>query len=116
MDKIDIKKILEESFGTYTVEEALKAKAEEEKKIDESFELAWNNYHSVSAVRKAAIKNLRQTKIKFILLNYIAAVINNNAYNELEHLINFVNASVKELKECALEEIKSVSNLINKII
>lgn len=94
----ELRKALLETFKTYTVEEALEDKKEEEKMMAESFESVWNSYNSVTDVRKIAIKNLKEAKFKIILARFLASIIsNNNMDEELDNLMNIIRESTKEL-------------------
>ena len=84
---------------TYTIEDALKAKEDEDKKIAESFDTTWNNYHVVSDRRSEAIKALNNAKIRIVVLNFISSFISSDVSNELNNLIKSIRNATKELKE-----------------
>ncbi len=91
--------VMSELNKTYTIEEALKEKEEELKVINESFEVLWNNFHSVKDMRKEAINNLITVKYKLILSNLLLMIIRYSVTEEVNNIINTINSAVYELKD-----------------
>ena len=83
----------------YTVEEAIKEKQSEIDVIKEGFKVIWDNYKSVSDIRKDSIKNLTSAKYKLLLSNLLIILLRSDAKIEIDKLINLIEKNTKELKD-----------------
>ena len=110
----ELRAAIQESLRCRSIEEALIEKEEEDKLFDESFDVLWTNYHSVSDIRRNAIRNLNRAKIRMIVLNFITAIINNNASEEVFNIIEIINNGTKELKD-EKELLIRINNALEKL-
>ncbi len=91
--------VKQEMEKTYTVEEALKEREEEEKLINDSFDALWQNYHAVEEIRHEALKNLRGVKYRVILSNLLWLLIRYDVKEEVELVIELMNRATNEIKD-----------------
>ena len=109
MEEFDMKELADlirsEIEKTYTIEEAIKEKQDENKLIKDSFDSLWNEYNTANSVRKEEIKNLTLFKYRYLIIkqrylirNFLLMVIRNDAYYQISDLMKIVDSSNTELK------------------
>lgn len=89
--------VINEMEKTYTVEEALKAKEEEDKLFNESFDVLWKSYHSTQELRSEAIKKLRIIKYKTILSNILLLMIRYDIKDEVKKVVSIINSAQNDI-------------------
>lgn len=104
MEKDDnLKEIIEaiqnELNKSYSIEEALKEKENENKLINDSFESLWESYNAVNTVRVEEIKKMTTFKYKIILRNLLLMMVRDDTYFQIVEFIKLLDEATLELKD-----------------
>lgn len=106
--------IIAEMGKTYTIEEALKEREDEEKLVKDSFDSLWKNYNAVEKIRHDAIKNMREVKYKIILSNLLWLLIRYDVQEEINIVIDLMSKATNEIKD-QKEILKIIKETIQKL-
>ena len=99
---------------SYTIEEAIAEKQEEDKMIEENFDACMYSYDALSNYRKKCISMLYFAKIRLYLTKLLALLLNSESYGIIGDTIEKVNDTRNKFVE-QKELLTSIKNSLDKL-
>lgn len=84
--------------STYTIDELIQEKREEQALINLNFDVTSGNLKQVNNNRKTLIKRIINARNITVLATFLIQIIDNNVYYEIERLTKNINNNVNKLK------------------
>ena len=82
-----------------TIEGSIKSKEEENKKIDESFDITWKNYNDTLSNRREVLNKIYKARINIAFKYFLVSLMNSDINEEKTKILDKLLSYIKELKD-----------------